>query len=242
VHRRSIQAFLAAIMIIVAGTSFAQDNTKRTRMTEDWGTKKTSTVKEDKSARKSRVVVVPAIYSEKDRSRFTREVAEKLGVKDPSVIENPSYTTFLIDALTNTEALDVLEREDLISAVKELDFGESDYADAKKVARLGEMLNADYVVIPEIRYIAFSEKKKVIPYIGRSRTKYSVKLATAVRAVDVRTSRIASSHISEVEEVISKQSDEVLSKSGVRDLLGQAYRQSGSNEASIVVKMTAGSK
>ena len=237
--KKTINMLLAVFLTITLGTACAQNNTERTRMSEDWGTKKTKKAKEDTSARMSRIIVVPAIYAGKDRSRFMREKAEKLGFSDRSIIETPGYTSFLIDALTNTNTVDVLEREDLLSVVKELDFGESDYTDPKKVAQLGDMLNADYVVIPEIRDIKFSEKTKIIPYIGKSKTKYILKLATSVRTVDVRTSRLVSSHISEVKVIKSINSADLSAGVHMGDMLSDAYRKSSTAEAAIVALKAA---
>jgi len=148
--------------------------------------------------RKARVITLPAIYAKDSRLKFERELYEELGLSDPSVVENPGFTGHLINALVNCRKFDVLERGTLQDVVKEVDFGESDYADIGKCVRIGQMLNADYVVIPEIRYIVISKKSKKIPYIpDRSRVKHIGTLATGIRVVDVRTSRIVSSSIDE---------------------------------------------
>lgn len=149
------------------------------------------------SQRKARIVVIPAIYSQGARSRFERELYEKFDISDPSVIEETRFTGHIVDALVNSRKFDVLEREDLMSVVKEIDFGESDYADISKTARIGRMLNADYVVIPEIRYILLIKEAKDIPYIPKKNVKFEATLGTNIRVVDVRTTRLASSNIDE---------------------------------------------
>jgi len=152
---------------------------------------------QEPNPRKSRVAVLPAVYAQGARSKFERELHEKLGIADPSVIESPGFTGHLIDALVNCRKFDVLEREELQPVVKEIDFGDSDYADIGKCVKIGQMLNADYVVIPEIRFILLVSEKKDVPFIPQTRTRYEGTIGTRMRVVDVRTSRIASSNIGE---------------------------------------------
>lgn len=192
-------------------------------------------VKPDNAARKARVVVVPALYSSEIRSKFQRELNEKFGMTDAGVIENPGYTSFLVDSLVNSHKLDILERENLQPAIKELDFGESDYADVARVVKLGRMLNADYVVIPEIRYFMVELENKTIPFIGQQEGVVRGKLATNLRTVDVATSRIVSSHISDVEQKTHFRKNRGPVSQQMRDFIGAIYGQSGVEETAVVI-------
>ena len=151
----------------------------------------------DTTPRKARLGVVPAVYSQGVRSKFKRELYEQFGIAAPGVIENPGFTGHLVDSLVNSHKFEVLEREDLRSVIKEIDFGESDYADLAKVVQMGQMLNADYMVLPEIQFIIVKKEEKPVPYIGKTRLKYRGKLSDSIRVVSVKTSQIVSSSFSE---------------------------------------------
>ncbi|MEI6971581.1 MAG: CsgG/HfaB family protein [bacterium] len=189
----------------------------------------------DATVRKARVVVVPATYSKEIRSKFERELSEKFGMTDAGVIENPSYTSYLVDGLVNSRKLVVLERENLEPAIKELNFGESDYADVAKVVKLGRMLNADFVVIPEIRYFMVELENKTVPYIGQQESAVKGKLATNVRTVDVATSQIVSSNISDAEKKTKFRKSRGPVAQQMRDFVGAIYGQSVVAEASVVI-------
>jgi hypothetical protein len=188
----------------------------------------------DETPRKARVVVVPAIFAQDVRSKFERELNEKWGLTDPSVLENPGYTAFLVDALVNSRRFDVLEREDLRSVIKEIDFGESDYADLAKVVRIGQMVNADYVVIPEIRYMGLIMIEKDVPYVGQQSRRLKGKLSTGIRVVDVKTSKIASSSMSDMGATNSLRRAEESPGSPVKDLIDALYGGSALQEAARI--------
>jgi hypothetical protein len=63
---------------------------------------------------------------------------------------------------------DMLEREELKSVIKELDFGESDYADTEKVVKIGQLIGADYMIVPEIRYLQVVRESKEISSDARA--------------------------------------------------------------------------
>lgn len=146
----------------------------------------------DTSPRKARIIVVPAVYAQEARSRGQRELNEKFGIADDSTLENPNYTAFLVDALVNCRKFDVLEREDLAAIRKELDLGDSDYADAAKVTKLGKVLNADYVVLPQIMFREFKSSEPV-PYVGNAGERMEGRIDVWLRTADVATSRLVSS-------------------------------------------------
>jgi curli biogenesis system outer membrane secretion channel CsgG len=209
---------------------------KETTIAEPQGkTKPADTVATDTTPRKARVVVVPAVYSKEVRSKFERELNEKWSVTDAGVIENPGYTSYLVDALVNSHKLDVLEREDLKSPIKELDFGESDYADVAKVVKMGQMLNADYVVIPEIRYVSVLLEEKNVPYVGQKQNVVKGKFATNVRTVDVATSKIVASNISDVEKKTRFKDTEGPVSRQLKDFVATLYRDSAIQEAANVI-------
>jgi hypothetical protein len=167
-------------------------STKRSTAKDPAAVKAAREAVTDNTPRKARIVVVPAAYAQEVRSKGARELNEKFGISGDSILENPNYTAFLTDALVNCRKFDVLEREDLVALKKELDLGESEYADVKKVTKLGKMLNADYVILPQIRFCEFIAAPAT-PYVGNAGERLQVKVDIWLKAVDVATSRIASS-------------------------------------------------
>lgn len=190
-------------------------------------------VKADTSPRKARIAVVPAVYAQDLRSRSNRELNEKFGITDPGIIENPGYTGFLVDALVNCRKFDVMEREDLSSATRELDLGESEYADIEKAVRLGRVLNADYVIIPEIRFVEFRAARS-IPYIGRTGKRLEGRVDVSLRTVDVSTSRLVSSYMYSTKLRRSRKRDES-NASLVAGLRGQLYKRSSMEGVANVI-------
>lgn len=193
-----------------------------------------STAATDTTPRKARVVVAPAVFAQGLRNKARREFNEKFGLSDPTIIENPGFTSHLINALVNTRKLDVLEREDLKSAVKEIDFGESEYVDVEKAVKIGHMLNADYVVIPEIRILVVDPRKDPVPYVGQSQEKLTGKFGTTVRTVDVATSKIVASRIGEdnqIARVREKDNRSIV----LADLITKLYANTAIREAANIV-------
>jgi hypothetical protein len=189
----------------------------------------------DDSSRKARVAVVPAVFTQELRSKFQRELGEKFGVTDLGVVENPGYTSYVIDALVNSRKLDVLERENLGAVIKELDFGESDYADVAKVVKMGRMLNADYVVVPEIRYLSLTLENKEVPFINQKQALVKGKFATNVRVVDVATGKIVASNIGDVQKQIRLKEANGPAGRQIYDFIEELYGVSGKIEAANVI-------
>jgi len=180
----------------------------------------------DTARRSPRLVVLPATYQAENRNVFIRELKEKYGFDDPAAVENPGYSAFLTDALVNARAFDLLEREQIATTVKELDFGESDYADAAKVVRLGGMLNADYVVIPEIRYFGLLTLVKDVPYIQMKTQSMRSELSVSVRVVEVKTSKIAASMMEKACVTNAVRRAETSPGNPVRNTIDDTYRAS----------------
>lgn len=189
----------------------------------------------DTTPRKARVVVMPATYAQEVRSRFQREMQEKFGVGDLGVIENPGYTSHLVDALVNCRKFDVLERETLGAAIKEINFGESDYADAAKVVRIGQMLNADYVVVPEIRYINVIALEKEVPYVADRQLQYRGKLSMNIRTVDVKTSKIVASGMGETSWTNRVRRTAESPALPIKDFVSKLYAESAKEEAARII-------
>ncbi len=190
----------------------------------------------EEAPRKARVVVTPAIFVQERRRRIDRELNERFGITDPGVIESPGFTSYLIDALVNVRKFDLLEREELRTVIKELDFGESDYVDMEKCQKIGNMVGADYIIIPEIRYLELDQEVKAVPYVGGNTVSLRCKLASNVRTVDVKTGKIISSHIDETEK-----RDRIRENRGdnmrimVQDLIGKCFRETAIREAAKIV-------
>lgn len=195
-----------------------------------------TTVSEDPS-RKARVMVIPAIFMQEQRRRLDRELNERFGITDPGVIESPGYTSFLVDALVNARKFDLLEREALKSVIKELDFGESDYANTDKVVKIGQLVGADYMVVPEIRYLQVMSEIKAVPYVGGNQVSLRCKIATSVRTVNVTSGKIISSNIKEVEKRkrVRAGDSQQLIRTAALDLIADSMRESGLREAANIV-------
>lgn len=190
---------------------------------------------QDETPRKARLAVVPAIYSQAHRSRFKRELYENFGISDPGIIENPGFTLYLTDSLVNSRKFDILEREDLRTVARELQFGESDYADPARVVRMGSMLNADYMVIPEIRFIHLKQYREKIPYVGASRLTYEGKIAANVRVVEVGTSRVASSSFFEQTLRQRERDRDHFQESRLLSFVGDLYSATSREVASRII-------
>lgn len=188
----------------------------------------------DDTPRKARVIVVPAVFAREQRRKIDRELNERFGITDPGIIENPGYTSYLVDALVNARKFDVLEREDLKSVIKEIDFGESEYADINKVVKIGQMTGADYVVLPVITTLVIDRRREKVPYVGQGQEKVRAYLRTVVRTVDVKSSKIVASFPNEVERtayIRERDTPAVV----VADAVSGMYKDSALTEAASIV-------
>jgi curli biogenesis system outer membrane secretion channel CsgG len=184
--------------------------------------------------RKARVMVIPAVFAQERRRRIDRELNERFGITDPGVIESPGYTSYLIDALVNVRKFDMLEREELRQVVRELTFGESEYVDIEKVVKIGHMVGADYMIIPEIRYLEVDRETKDVPYIGGQQVAVRSKLATNVRTVDVATGKIIASSVREVEKKKRQRQQDSL-RILVMDTIAEGFKESALLDAAKLV-------
>lgn len=189
---------------------------------------------EPEVARKARVHVVPAIMTQERRRRIDREMNEKYGLSDPNAWENPGYTSHLIDALVNTRKFDVLEREELRVLAQEMAFGESEYVDMNEVVKMGNMIGADYIVIPTISYLEVNTVEKNVPYIGGTQVSLEVTLGTAVRTVDVSTGKIIASNVNKLEKK-EKVRQGMQVGSSVVEMIASVFKDSALAEAAMIV-------
>ncbi|MEI7436484.1 MAG: CsgG/HfaB family protein [bacterium] len=197
----------------------------------------TQTAVEDDTPRKARVIVVPAVFAREQRRRIDRELNERFGITDPGVIENPGYTTYLIDALVNARKFDVLEREDLKSVIKEIDFGDSEYADITKAVKIGQMSGADYIVLPVITTFVVDKRREQVPYVGQRQEKVRAYFRTVVRTVDVKSGKIVASFPNEVERttrIRERDTPAVV----VADAISGMYKDAAIKEAASIVDVT----
>ncbi len=128
----------------------------------------------------------------------------------------------------------MLEREDLRSVTKELDFADSDYVDVNQAVKIGQMLNADYVVIPLIRQFVVSSETRDVPYVGQSQAKLHGRFGTSIRMVNVATSKIIASHIENIEKY-SRLREKDDPRMVVSDLITTLYKDSALGEAANIV-------
>lgn len=147
----------------------------------------------DEPAQRARVVVAPASFDEAARIRFIREAASMFDLTATVIAESPGFTRHLTDALFHLRAFDMLERDALNTVLRELDFGDSDYVDPNQAVKMGQMLNADYVIVPAIQSLFTTVETREVPIVNRTRTSLKGHIGIHVRVVDVRTSRIVSS-------------------------------------------------
>lgn len=163
----------------------------------------------DASPHKARLAVLPAAFSKHFQPVFKfSEKIESSGQLDlklvftaeqESRLEAPSFTLSLAEAFVASRKFDVLERARLGEALKEIDFGESDYADAAKVVPMGKALNAEYVVFPEIEVVQLVEERKDVPYVDAVQPKLKGKMIVRARVVNTASTKIVAASVEDVE-------------------------------------------
>ena len=194
--------------------------------------------KEPDVARKARIVVIPAVIAQEKRRRIDRELNERFGITDPGAWEQPGYTSYLVDALVNTRKFEILEREEIKALVKEIEFGESELVAMQKAVQIGNMVGADYIVIPEINYVESVKEEKAVPYLGGTQVSLKMKLSTAVRTVSVATGKIIASNVNELEKAKKMKGNssepQKAERMAVLELMGEAFKESTMAEAANI--------
>ncbi|OVE73356.1 hypothetical protein BVX93_01875 [bacterium B13(2017)] len=167
------------------------------------------------SNKKLRILIFPTSFAPGVHSNFESEVFDKFNISDTSFLENPGFSGYLKNAFVNTNKFDVLERKNIQKVLEEIDFGATGYSNTEKSVKAGQMLNADYIVIPEIRYVAFNKNAKDVPFIPKDEEAIKATLGTNTRIVEVNTSKLVSSLIkdSQYSGLVSLKTDEEYSNS-----------------------------
>lgn len=183
---------------------------------------------------KARLAVLPAIFSKDFKSEITGqekiETSGQVNLKTiftseyESRLEAPSFTRSLVEAFVGSRKFDVLERARLKEALKEVDFGESDYADVAKVVPMGKALNAEYVVLPEIEVIHLVVEVKDIPYVDRVRPKPKGKMIARLNVVDTATTKVVSSFTEEVQVERKLKDNDPFLASEMKNLVMDLYK------------------
>ncbi|NCC60133.1 MAG: hypothetical protein EOM12_04165 [Verrucomicrobiae bacterium] len=158
---------------------------------------------------KARLAVMPAVFSEHFHPEF--KFSEKIELSGQSALkmifttehesrmEAPSFTLSLNETFVNSRKFDVLERGRLNETLKEIDFGESDYANAAKVVPMGQALNAEYVALPEIDVVHLVLEVRDIPYVDRVQPRLKGKMIVRMRVVDTASTKTVAACTEEVE-------------------------------------------
>lgn len=190
------------------------------------------------AAHKARLAVLPAIFSEHFHPVF--KFGEKIEVSGQadlklvftagreSRLEAPSFTLSLTEAFVASRKFDVLERARLDETLKEIDFGESDYADAAKAVSMGQALNAEYVVLPEIEVVHLVEDSEETPYVGTVRSLLKGKMIVRSRVVDTGSTKLVAVATEEVQVERKLKENNPFLQSEIDNLIIDLYRAAGS--------------
>lgn len=183
---------------------------------------------------KSRLAVLPAIFSEQFHPVFQFsekiEMSGQLNLKTvftsehESRMEAPSFTLSLTEAFVASRKFDVLERARLKETLKEIDFGESDYADSSKAVPMGLALNAEYVVLPEIEVIHLVTEVKDVPYVDVVQPRLKGKMIARVRVVDTASTKVVSAGTEEVQVERKLKADNAFMESELNNLVIDLYK------------------
>ena len=158
---------------------------------------------------KARLAVLPAIFSRHFKPEF--RFAEKMEVsglvnlkaifttEHETRLEAPSFTVSLTEAFVGSRKFDVLERARLTEVLREVDFGESSYADVSKVVPMGQALNAEYVVLPEIEVINLVFDVQDVPYVDQVQPKLRGKMIARLRISDTAETKLVAAFTETVE-------------------------------------------
>ncbi|MFH0878611.1 MAG: CsgG/HfaB family protein [Lentisphaerota bacterium] len=181
--------------------------------------------KPDNTPPKARIAVVPGNYNQDTRARLGQEQSESNDEIDPSLFEKPSFASVLAKSLKNSGRFDVIGQEELGAAIKEIGLNESDYSDVDKVVKIGQLLSADFVVIPDLCFARILAREEEAPSASRQQRIFKGKLAVNVRIVSVKTSKIVASSPCDVHAASREQPAGESPSELLRDVLGQLYGQ-----------------
>ncbi len=141
---------------------------------------------------KARVVVAPASFDSVARARFIQEAETMFDIPAATIADNLGFTRHLTDALFHLHAFDMLEQNAVHTAMQKLDLDRANAVNQNQAVKMGEELQADFVVIPEIQSLSTTVERREIPIVNRMRTTLRGNFGIHVRVVDVQSSRIVS--------------------------------------------------
>lgn len=183
---------------------------------------------------KARLAVLPAVFSKHFHPVF--EFSEKIEVagqvnlkmifttEHESRMEAPSFTLSLAEAFVGSRKFDVLERARLNETLKEIDFGESDYADAAQVVPMGLALNAEYVVLPEIEVIHLVTEIKDGTYVDTVQPKLKGKMIVRLRVADTASTKMVAASTEEVQVERKLKANNPFLESEINNLVMDLYK------------------
>lgn len=158
---------------------------------------------------KARLAVLPAVFSRHFKPEFRfAEKMEVSGLVNLKAIfttehetrwEAPSFTVSLTEAFVGSRKFDVLERARLTEVLREVDFGESSYADVSRVVPMGRALNAEYVVLPEIEVIHLVFDVQDVPYVDQVQPKLRGKMIARLRIADTAETKVVAAFTETIE-------------------------------------------
>ena len=191
----------------------------------------------DSTPHKARLAVLPAIFSRhfKPEFRFAEkmEVSGQVNIKAIFTTEHetrweaPSFTVSLAEAFVGSRKFDVLERARLTEVLKEVDFGESSYADVSKVVPMGKALNAEYVVLPEIEVIHLVFDAQDIPYVDQVQPKLRGKMIGRLRIADTAGTKMVAAFTETIEVERRVKPEEPFVATEWNNLILDLYRAAG---------------
>lgn len=114
--------------------------------------------------------------------------------------ETSAFTNKFITALVNTRKFDVVERSRVDELVNEMQMSESGLMDARRAARAGQMIGADYFLMGEISVFTINVTWRPIPSTTRWSRVINATIIVDMRIVDTRTSRVVAADKGEVRE------------------------------------------
>lgn len=188
----------------------------------------------DIAPHKARLAVLPAVFSKHFQPVFKFhekiETAGQVNLKmiftteHESRMEAPSFTLSLAEAFVASRKFNVLERIRLNEVLKEIDFGESDYANPAKVVPMGKALNAEYVVLPEIEVIHLVSEVKDVPYVDTVQPRLKGKMILHLRVADTASTRIVAAGTEEVQVKRKIKVDNPFLETEVNNLVMDLYK------------------
>ncbi|MBM4046388.1 MAG: hypothetical protein FJ279_14865 [Planctomycetes bacterium] len=162
----------------------------------------------DTAPHKARLAVLPAVIAKQFEPKIkiaeTMQLTGNVDLKavfsreNESRMEMPSLGASMVEAFTASRKFDVLERGRLNEVMKEVDFGQTDYADPSRVVPMGKALNAEYVVLPEIIAMEMVGEAKEAPYVDRPVIRLMAKMIARVRIADVAGTKVVAASTEEV--------------------------------------------